>query len=342
VAAEATAAPLLAVRGLSLDVARRGDGPAVAVVRDVDFDLAAGECLGLVGESGSGKSLTALALIGLLPAAVRVVGGEVRLAGENLVAADERRLCAVRGAEIGTIFQEPMTALNPVRTIGSQIAEAARVHRPLSQRAAWAEAEALLVEVAVPDPHRRLRDYPHQLSGGQRQRVMIAMALAGRPRVLLADEPTTALDVTIQAQILDLLARLREERGLAMLLVTHDLAVVAQACGQVAVMYAGRLVERASAASLFSQPAHPYTRGLLASLPRLGRAAGGQRLPTLAGSVPAPGDWPAGCAFHPRCASATDLCRAAVPPLWTIQGSSQVARCVLHAPGAGPPPEGAA
>ena len=273
--------PLLAVEELEVSFpSAQGDGgagPWVPVVRGVSLRIDRGEIVGLVGESGSGKSMTALAILGLVPPPGRVAGA-VYLGGrdgrgrEDLLLLPAERLRAVRGGRIGLVFQEPATALNPVYTIGFQVAEAVRAHQPpssFSRRAARAEAESLLARVAIPDPRRRLDDYPHQLSGGQRQRVMIAMALAGRPELLLADEPTTALDVTIQAQILELLERLREELGLAVLLITHDLAVVAETCDRVIVMHAGELVEEAPAAELFAAPAHPYTRALLASRPGL-------------------------------------------------------------------------
>ena len=270
--------PLLDVRGLEVSFPARGEGRGAAVwtpvVRGVSLAVGRGEVVGLVGESGSGKSLTALAVLGLVPPPGRVTRGEVLLEGSgDLLALDERALRRVRGGRIAMVFQEPATAFNPVYTIGFQIAEAvraqARDHRRISRREARAEAVRLLERVAVPDARRRLDSYPHQLSGGQRQRAMIAMALAGRPDLLLADEPTTALDVTLQAQILDLLEELRRDLGLAVLLITHDLGVVAESCDRVVVMNAGRVVETAGVEDLFRAPAHPYTRELLAALPRL-------------------------------------------------------------------------
>jgi ABC-type dipeptide/oligopeptide/nickel transport system ATPase component len=255
----------------NLEIAFPAAGRWVPVVRGVSFTIGKGELLGLVGESGSGKSLTALSLLGLVPAGARV-RGDVRLAGleGNLLELPGPAIRRVRGGRIGLVFQEPMTAFNPVYTIGFQIAEAVRAHRSLSRRAARDEAVRLLELVALPDARRRLDDYPHQLSGGQRQRAMIAMALAGGPGLLLADEPTTALDVTIQAQILELLERLRGELALSVLLITHDLAVVAETCDRVLVMQGGQIVEEAEVGALFRAPAHPYTRALLAALPRFG------------------------------------------------------------------------
>lgn len=347
--AAAAQPPLLAVAGLSLDL-ERTSGEGVPLIRDVDLSLAAGECLGLVGESGSGKSLTALAILRLLPAGIRRRDGTVLLAGEDLSQAAEKRLEQVRGGVIGLVFQEPGTALNPVLTVGTQIVEAVRRHRPLSRDAAWEEAGALLRRVAMPDPAERLRAYPHQLSGGQRQRAMLAIALAGRPRILIADEPTTALDVTLQAEVLALLRELRRELGLAVLLISHDLGVVAQSADRVAVMYAGRVVEQGSVRAVLGTPAHPYTAALLAALPRLGTGRlGNRRLEVIPGQVPLPGGWPAGCAFHPRCARAQEACRGAFPPWFAVATPGDApprpaaeterelhrVRCVLAAPPGG-------
>jgi ABC-type dipeptide/oligopeptide/nickel transport system ATPase component len=263
--------PLLDAKTIEIAFPRAGSW--APVVRGVSFSIGRGEILGLVGESGSGKSLTALSLLGLVPEAARV-RGEVRLEGisGNLLTLPEPGMRRVRGGRIGFVFQEPMTAFNPVYTIGFQVAEAVRAHRPLSRRAARDEAVRLLERVALPDAARRLDDYPHQLSGGQRQRAMIAMALAGGPDLLLADEPTTALDVTIQAQILELLEALRADLGLSVLLITHDLAVVAETCDRVLVMQNGEIVEEAGVEALFAAPSHPYTRMLLAAVPRLSAA----------------------------------------------------------------------
>jgi oligopeptide/dipeptide ABC transporter ATP-binding protein len=304
-------------------------GGSVPVVRGLSFAIDRGEFVGLAGESGSGKSLTALAILRLVPPPGRIASGRVLLDGVDLLALPERAMRRVRGARIGLVLQEPMTALDPVFTIGDQIAEAVRAHRALSRRQARAEAVRLLELVAIPDAGRRLKDYPHQLSGGQRQRVLIAMALAARPELLLADEPTTALDVTIQAQILELLERLRRELGLAILLITHDLAVVAETCERLLVMYAGELVEEAPVTELFARPAHPYTRLLLAAVPRLGRPAARGRLPTIPGQVPDPSALPAGCAFHPRCPEVMDVCRGFAPDLYPVT-ARQRARCFLY------------
>jgi oligopeptide/dipeptide ABC transporter ATP-binding protein len=301
----------------------------VPVVRGVSLSVGAGEFVGLVGESGSGKSMTALALLRLIPDPGRITGGRILLAGEDLLGLADSGMRAVRGARIGMIFQEPMTALNPVFTVGFQITEAVRVHQRVSRREAQAEAERLLDLVAMPAARQRLKDYPHQLSGGQRQRVMIAIALASKPDLLIADEPTTALDVTIQAQILELLEQLRQELGLAVLLITHDLAVVAETCARVIVMYAGQVVEEASVETLFSAPAHPYTRGLLAAAPALGRPAARGELATIPGQVPEMARLPTGCAFHPRCSEVMEVCAQENPDVYPLS-SEHRARCFLH------------
>jgi peptide/nickel transport system ATP-binding protein len=323
--------PLLAVSELEVSFPGRRGG-RLAVVRGVSLAVRRGECVGLVGESGSGKSLTALAVMRLVAPPGRV-GGRVLLAGRDpaeaaaappvdLLALPEAAMREVRGARVGMVFQEPLTALNPFYTIGFQIAEAVAAHRRLGRRAARAEAERLLVRVAMPDARRRLGDYPHQLSGGQRQRVLLAIALAGGPDLLLADEPTTALDVTLQAQVLELLDELRRDLGLAVLLITHDLAVAAETCDRVAVLYAGRVVEEASVAELFRAPAHPYTRGLLATLPRLGQPAARGRLPVLPGQPAEPAARPPGCAFHPRCPEAMAVCAVHEPPEVDPEGAA--------------------
>jgi peptide/nickel transport system ATP-binding protein len=291
----------------------------VHAVDGVSFDLKAGETLGVVGESGCGKSVTALSILGLIaPETGRIVGGSIRFGGRELTQLPAEAMRELRGHKIAMIFQEPMTSLNPVLTIGTQIAESVRRHMRLSRRAARNRAREMLELVRLPDAGRRLGDYPHQLSGGMRQRVMIAMALACNPEVLIADEPTTALDVTTQAQILALIARLRRELGTAVILITHDLGVVAETCERVIVMYAGRMVEEAPATDLFTEPMHPYTRGLLRALPRAdgeGEKAGGRpRLAEIPGTVPALNRPIAGCAFAPRCSFAVERCRAA-PPL---------------------------
>jgi oligopeptide/dipeptide ABC transporter ATP-binding protein len=341
-------AALLAVEGLEVSFPQPGEG-WVTVVRGVSLTVRRGECVGLVGESGSGKSLTALALLRLVAPPGRV-RGRVLLAGPggavDLLALPETAMRAVRGARIGIVFQEPMTALNPFYTIGFQIAEAITAHRPLARRAARAEAVRLLDRVAMPDARRRLDDYPHQLSGGQRQRVLLAMALAGGPDLLLADEPTTALDVTLQAQVLRLIEDLRRDLGLAVLLITHDLAVVAETCDRVAVLYGGQVVEEASVVDLFRAPAHPYARGLLATLPRLGQPGERGRLPVLPGQPVEAAARPAGCAFHPRCPQAMAVCAVEEPPetapepgAWLPGGCSapRRVRCWLHVPASASP-----
>jgi oligopeptide/dipeptide ABC transporter ATP-binding protein len=287
-------------------------GVARAVDR-VSFELDTGRVLGLVGESGCGKSMTALSMMRLVPSAGRVVGGEVRLDGRDLLALPVAEMRRVRGAGLAMIFQEPMTSLNPVFTVGSQIAEAIRCHRRATRREAWRRAVALLAEVGIADPERRAHAYPHQLSGGMRQRAMIAMAISCEPRVLIADEPTTALDVTIQAEILDLLRSLGERRGMALLLITHDLGVVAEQADEVAIMYAGRIVERGPVLDVFDRPCHPYTRALFRSMPGVGGRR--ERLEAVPGQVPDLLHLPSGCAFRDRCPEVLGPCAEAVPPL---------------------------
>jgi peptide/nickel transport system ATP-binding protein len=328
-------APLLTVDRLSIAFPA-GDGWA-EVVRGASLSIGAGEVVGLVGESGSGKTMTALAVLRLVPEPGRITGGSVRLygrgdaSGVELLSLPERELRRVRGGAIGMVFQEPAAALDPVFTVGYQLVEAIRAHRDVTRAVARRRAEELLALVAVPEPRRRLDSYPHQLSGGQRQRVMIALALAAEPRLLLADEPTTALDVTLQAQVLELLLSLRDRLGLGILLVTHDLAVVASTCDRVTVMYCGEVVEEADTASLFAAPAHPYTRGLLAAVPRLGHPAPRGKLPTIPGQVPDPRLRPHGCAFNPRCSFVMPVCRERHPPLYRLAGGA-TARCFLHDP----------
>jgi peptide/nickel transport system ATP-binding protein len=304
---------LLAVEDLR--VAFRADEGEALVVDGVSFSVEAGETLGIVGESGCGKSVSALAILGLIadPPGRILSGSSVRLRGEELLAVSPSRLRDVRGGEIAMVFQEPMTSLNPVLRIGDQVAEAVRRHTEFRGGAVRDRVVALLDRVGIPDPANRARAWPHQLSGGMRQRAMIAMALAGDPEILIADEPTTALDVTIQAGILGLLDELRRERNLALVLISHDLGVVAQVADRVAVMYAGRIVEEGPSIRLFSTPAHPYTVGLLRSTPDPDRP--GDRLAAIPGSVPSPNAWPPGCRFHPRCAVALDRCRQDDPPL---------------------------
>ncbi len=310
---------LLAVRGLRTFF--ESDGPVVRAVDGVDLEVGRGECLGLVGESCCGKSVTALSILRLVPSPPgRIVAGEVLFEGHDLLTLSEREMRAVRGADIAMVFQEPMTSLHPALSVGFQIAEAIRAHEDATRAEAWSRAVELLGHVQVPSPAQRARDYPHQLSGGMRQRAMIAMALACSPKLLIADEPTTALDVTIQAQIMELLAQIRDETRLAVLLVTHDLGLVAQMADRVAVMYAGRIVETASTVELFDHPRHPYTHGLLRAIPRVSTgkdacAPGrGEPLAVIPGSVPDPASKPPGCAFHPRCERAQERCTRDVPP----------------------------
>jgi peptide/nickel transport system ATP-binding protein len=303
----------------------------VRAVDGVSFHLDEGELLGLVGESGCGKSITALSVMRLVAPPGKIVGGEILFNGEDLLTFSEERMRALRGDDIAMIFQDPMTSLNPVYTVGEQIAEALRLHRGLNRRQAREAAVEAMREVAIPDPARRADDYPHQLSGGMRQRVMIAMALACDPRLLIADEPTTALDVTIQAQILELIDELRRTRNLAVLLITHDLGVVAEVADRVAVMYTGRIVEESPVAELFARPKHPYTEGLLRSVPKLTTAEVGkaERLSTIEGTVPKPTDLPPGCHFAPRCPHRMPRCTEGDIPLYPLEGGVEV-RCVLY------------
>ncbi len=300
----------------------------VHAVDNVSFTVKRGEALALVGESGCGKSVTAMSIMRLVATPGRITGGEIRYKGKNLAQLSESDMRKVRGNDIAMVFQEPMTSLNPVFKIGAQVAEAIRIHRKVSKKEAWKQAGAMLELVAIPDPIKRLEDYPHQLSGGMRQRVMIAMALSCDPELLIADEPTTALDVTIQAQIMELLASLQQRLGLAILLITHDLGVVAEFCERVIVMYTGRVVEEAPVDQLFANPGHPYTRGLLASLPGATHE-GVKRLPTIKGMVPPINRLPQGCKFNPRCPDVMEICLGDEPALMAA-GASQVARCYLH------------
>ncbi len=308
------------------------DQGVARAVDGVSLDVHEGETVGLVGESGCGKSVTALSVMGLLPSLVRDIrpGSSIRFRGEELVAAPRRRLRELRGNEISMIFQEPMTSLNPVQRIGRQVVEPLRWHRKVGRADARAAGVTLLREVGLGDPEREFDAYPHELSGGMRQRAMIAMALACEPALLIADEPTTALDVTIQAQILELLAGLRKRLGMSLLLITHDLGVVAEVCDRVVVMYAGQVVEQGTVEEIFRHPVHPYTRGLLDSLPRLT----GPRAPLtpIPGAVPAATAWPEGCRFRPRCPHAWERCAVEPPPLLDVasdDSSGQRARCWL-------------
>jgi oligopeptide/dipeptide ABC transporter ATP-binding protein len=316
--------PILSVRNLT--TVFRTETGVFPAVDNVSFDVAPGEALGIVGESGSGKSVTALSILGLLPDPPgRIASGSIRFDGRELVGMSRRALRGLRGAAIGMIFQEPMTSLNPVFSIGNQIIETIRTHEPVSQKAARARAIELLARVGIATPAQRLEQYPHQFSGGMRQRVMIAIALACSPRLLIADEPTTALDVTIQAQLLDLLADLRRETGMAMVLITHNMGVIAEFADRVMVMYAGRIAEEGPVDSIFETPRHPYTRGLLASTPSLLHNA--PRLSVIPGQLPALTAPPPGCRFAPRCGLRIAACETARPPLERV-GMEQSAACI--------------
>ncbi len=304
----------------------------VKAVNDVSFYIDEGELLGLVGESGCGKSITALSIMRLISAPGKIVGGEVLFKGENLLQFSDEKMRGIRGNDIAMIFQDPMTSLNPVFTVGEQIAEALRLHRNLNKKDALDAAIEAMKEVAMPAPERRIKDYPHQLSGGMRQRVMIAMALACNPELLIADEPTTALDVTIQAQILELLDELRTTRKLAVLLITHDLGVVAEVADRVCVMYTGKIVEESGVDEIFEKPKHPYTQGLLRSVPKLrGKGEAKEtRLSTIEGTVPSPTNLPDGCHFAPRCAFCMEgICTHGEIPLYNLENDVKV-RCVLY------------
>ncbi|MGH2512017.1 MAG: ABC transporter ATP-binding protein, partial [Candidatus Limnocylindrales bacterium] len=318
---------LLEVRGLKTHF-KVLDG-VVPAVDGVDFSLKRGETLGLVGESGSGKSVTSLSIMRLIERPGEIVGGEIWFEGRDLLALSEADMEDIRGNDITMIFQEPMTSLNPVFTVGEQIAESVRLHRHASKRDAWDRAIEMLRLVGIPGPERRVKQYPHEMSGGMRQRVVIAMALACDPKLIIADEPTTALDVTIQAQILELMERIQAESGAAMLLITHDLAVVAETVQRVAVMYAGKIVESGSVEETLLQPKHPYTEGLLTSIPS--RVARGQRLNVIKGTVPNPFRLPQGCRFEPRCPYSFAPCKPFEPPLELI-GPDRHSRCWLHVP----------
>ncbi len=317
--------PLLAVHDLR--VSFDTDAGLARAVDGVSFTIDAGETVGLVGESGCGKSLTALSLLRLIPpGGTFAATSRVEFVGEDLFTLPDAALRAIRGHRMSMIFQEPMTALNPVLTVGDQVAEVVRVHSNASRRDATDRAVTMLTRVGIPDAAERARQYPHELSGGMRQRVMIAMALVLEPSLVIADEPTTALDVTIQAQILELLRELRDRMGMAVLLITHDLGVVAEMASRVLVMYAGEIVEEAPVNALFHSPAHPYTEGLLAAVPTLDTTR--ERLRTIPGTVPPPTDWPTGCRFRNRCAHAWDRCASEAPVLYQV-GPAHRARCHL-------------
>jgi peptide/nickel transport system ATP-binding protein len=321
--------PLLKVENLRIALA--GDGVTYDAVENVSFEIGRGEAFGLVGESGCGKSITALSVMGLLRRPLSLAGGRIILDGQeiqNVSAAEMRRL---RGKRIAMIFQEPMTALNPLSPVGRQIAEMFVLHQGANWTEAMDRAEDALRQVRVPSPERRIKDYPHQLSGGMRQRVMIAIALACGPDLLVADEPTTALDVTVQAEIIDLMAELCAAKGTAVLMISHDLGLVANMCKRVAVMYAGRIVESQVADAIFAAPTHPYTQGLIDSLPRLGERArrGRQKLREISGVVPSIANYPTGCRFNPRCPAVTDVCRSVVPEATPLPAEGLV-RCHHH------------
>ncbi len=323
--------PLLQVEDLHTDFVPKG-APAVHAVRGVSFEVEEGEMLGIVGESGCGKSVTAMSIVRLVDRPGRITAGKVLFCDEDLAATTERQMRDVRGKRIAFVFQDPMTALNPVLTIGAQLVETIRAHERISRADAAARATDWLRRVRIPDPEHRMRQYPHELSGGMRQRVMIAMAFSLRPELIIADEPTTALDVTVQEQILDLMDEMRRELKTAVLLITHDLGIVAERCDRVCVMYAGQVVETATADQLFASPKHPYTQALLASLPDVGRRADEGPLVFLPGQPPrlTEGSIPPGCPFAPRCQfRMDDLCPKFDPPLYTLEGG-QTARCVLY------------
>ena len=306
-----------------LNIRFLGNGKSVEVVSDLSLSLGRRETLGIVGESGSGKSVTSLATMRLLPSSAQV-GGSILFDGQDLLALSEREMQNIRGNKIAMIFQEPMTSLNPIHTVGKQIAESVLLHSKATKKQAMERALHLLELCGIPDPAQRIREYPHQLSGGMRQRVMIAIALACDPELLIADEPTTALDVTIQAQILELMKAIKKDRDMSIIMITHDLGIVYDFCDRVVVMYTGEVVESAPVKDLFAAPLHPYTEGLIGALPQLGQPT--ERLSAIEGMVPDAGDMPQGCHFHPRCPYATERCRAEHPPLTTLPDGRQV-RC---------------
>ncbi len=321
--------PLLQVDALRIALA--GNRTSYNAVEEVSFEIGRGEAFGLVGESGCGKSITALAIMGLLRRPLSLAGGRIVLDGAEIQDSSAAEMRRLRGKRIAMIFQEPMTALNPLSPVGRQIAEMFVLHEGMGWNEAMDRAEEALRQVRVPSPERRIRDYPHQLSGGMRQRVMIAIALACSPELLVADEPTTALDVTVQAEIIDLMAELCAAKGTAILMISHDLGLVANMCRRVAVMYAGRIVEAQPADAIFAAPRHPYTRGLINSLPRLGERSrrGRQKLQEIAGTVPSIAGYPAGCRFNPRCAEATDVCLTVAPEATPLPADGLV-RCHHH------------
>jgi peptide/nickel transport system ATP-binding protein len=319
--------PLLSVRDLVVEF--YSDRGWERVVNGVSFDVAEGETLGIVGESGSGKSVTCMALTGLIPMPPgRIAGGSVLLEGRELVGLSGKSLESIRGAQIANIFQEPMTSLNPAFTVGEQIAEMVRLHKQQNKTDAWETAVAMLDRVGIPNARGRATEYPHQFSGGMRQRVMIAMAVSCQPKLLIADEPTTALDVTIQAQVLDLLKDMQQEFKMSVIFITHDLGVVANICDRVVVLYGGKVMEEAPINDLYLRPSHPYSEGLLTAMPQLGARAG--RLASIPGSTPVPSALPKGCVFHPRCPYAIDRCQNDEVPLIEV-GPGRLSRCVRTA-----------
>lgn len=319
--------PLLQITDLNITFTTL-NGP-VHAVNGIGFSLAENESLGIVGESGSGKSVTSLAVLGLLPSRNTSVAGSIRFSGQELLTMPDRELRHIRGNNISMIFQEPMSALNPLYPVGKQIMETLVFHKKMPKAQARDAAEELLRQTGVPAPEQRLRQYPFQMSGGMCQRAMIAMALACGPQLLIADEPTTALDVTIQAQILKLMKELRRRQGMSIIMITHDLGIVADICQRVLVMYLGRIVEAAEVRQLFAEPLHPYTRGLIKALPRLGYSD--EPLTAIEGAAPGPGQMPSGCPFHPRCPQAQQRCREEVPPELHLQ--QRMVRCWLYAEG---------
>ena len=318
--------PLLEVRNLSTHYVSARGTRVTRAVDDVTLTLEAGATLGIVGESGSGKTTLALSLLRVLPPAGRIVSGEISFEGEDLLRKSNAEMRRIRGKRIAMILQDPMASLNPLFTVGDQVAESIRVHEGASRGSAWRRAQELLRAVRISAPETRAREYPHQLSGGMRQRIVGAIAISCEPRLLIADEPTTSLDLTIQAQYLNLLRDLQQAHHLALIFITHNLGIVAKMCDQVAVMYAGRLVESGPVRLIYNAPAHPYTRALLESIPRLGSSR--ERLTAIDGQPPDPTALPGGCAFHPRCPKAMDRCRAEAPPEFVVSGS-QTARCWL-------------
>jgi oligopeptide/dipeptide ABC transporter ATP-binding protein len=324
--------PLLDVRKLGVHYVTARGTRVNRAVDEVSFSMEAGETLGIVGESGSGKTTLALSLLRLLPTAARFVAGEVRFEGADLLTKSDREMRAIRGKRIAMILQDPMASLNPLFTVGDQVAEPLRVHEAASRKSAWARARELLRSVKIPAPEARVREYPHQMSGGMRQRIVGAIGISCEPRLLIADEPTTSLDLTIQAQYLNLLRELQRAHGLALIFITHNLGIVAKMCDRVAVMYAGRMVESGPVKTIFDRPAHPYTRALLESIPRMGDAR--QRLTAIDGQPPDLARLPSGCSFAPRCPDAIDRCRVEAPPEVTV-GPIHGARCWLAGPGAG-------